>query len=157
MAIDKKPLAFFIYLFGLFIFSIRGKHNNSFKTWISGAAQQASHARKFLLSELPPSDRQDCSLPEGKGREPSWRWLSQGQRRAWDTTSGSARPWLSKWHLRGCCALPWTGKKLVYAGFQYCRMAMCVLWPWRGNGCSTKPERCPLLLTWRPKPFRSFP
>lgn len=107
MAIDKKPLAFFIYLFGLFIFSIRGKHNNSFKTWFCGAAQQASHARKFLLSELPPSDRQDCSLPAGEGREPSWRWLSQGQRGAWDTTSGSARPWLSKWLLRVCSAQPW--------------------------------------------------
>lgn len=63
------------------------------------------HARKFLLSQLTTSDRQDCSVPVEEGREHSWRWLSQGQRGAWDTTSGSAHPWLSKWHLKGCCVL----------------------------------------------------
>lgn len=36
-----------------------------------------------------------------------------GSEGAWDSTSGSARPWLSKWRLRGCCALPWASASQV--------------------------------------------
>lgn len=107
MAIDKKPLAFFIYLFGLFISSIRGKHKSSFKTWFCAAAQQASACKK-----IPPfsthSEWQAGLLPACKGREGAQLEMAQqGQRGARDTTSSSASPWLSKWHLRGCSVLPW--------------------------------------------------
>lgn len=37
------------------------------------------HARKFLLSHLTASDRQDCSLPPKGGKATSWRWLSRGR------------------------------------------------------------------------------
>lgn len=133
MAIDKKPLTFFIYLFGLFIFSIRGNHNNSFKTWFCGAAQQASHARKFLLSQLTTSDRQDWPCLQRRGGSAAGGGSARvrgslGQHIRLSTPMArQMAPQRLLCTAMGKCFTGKTGKKLVYAGFQHCRTVTCVL------------------------------
>lgn len=172
---DKEPLAFFIYLFGLFIPSVRGKHNNSLKTWFCQAAQQ-ERACKKASAPFPTHWRVSGRIApclQCRGRSTAGGSRARGQRSARDpappcwaqqpqkhsTRSRSAsdisetpvrcHEWFSFAGEGGSNSLHWL--------LALWDSLACVPLLWRGNGFSAKPERHPLLIAMHPKPFWSFP